>query len=60
LRSFRITALIENPLYAGFVEQQHEEKTWTWSGKKTEGQAAVGLRFRKTSISLIENPRPEM
>jgi hypothetical protein len=30
---------MENPLIAGFVEKQQEYKTWTWSGKTTEGQA---------------------
>ena len=29
-----------NPLIAGFVKKQHEEKTWAWSGKTTEGQAS--------------------
>jgi hypothetical protein len=31
---------MENPLIAGFVEIQHEPKTWAWSGKTTEGQAS--------------------
>jgi hypothetical protein len=31
---------MENPLIAGFVEVQHEPKTWAWSGKTTEGQAS--------------------
>jgi hypothetical protein len=29
-----------NPLIAGFVEIQHELKTWAWSSKTTEGQAS--------------------
>jgi hypothetical protein len=24
---------METPLIAGFVEKQHEAKTWAWSGK---------------------------
>jgi hypothetical protein len=31
---------MENPLIAGFVEIQHEPKTWAWSGKTTKGQAS--------------------
>ena len=31
---------MENPLIAGFVDKQHEAKTWAWSGKKTEGKAS--------------------
>jgi hypothetical protein len=38
-KSFRIIVFMENPLIAGFVEKQHEAKTWAWSGKTTEGQA---------------------
>jgi hypothetical protein len=30
---------MENPLIAGFVEIQHEQKSWGWSGKTNEGQA---------------------
>ena len=30
---------MENPLIAGFVDKQHEAKTWAWSGETTEGQA---------------------
>jgi hypothetical protein len=30
---------MENSIIAGFVEKQHEAKTWAWSGKTTEGQA---------------------
>jgi hypothetical protein len=29
-----------NPLIDGFIEIQYELKTWTWSGKTTEGQAS--------------------
>ena len=31
---------MRNPLIAGFVEIQHEPKTWAWSGEMTEGQAS--------------------
>jgi len=31
---------MENPLIAGFVDKQHEAKTWAWSGKTTESQAS--------------------
>ena len=31
---------MENLLIAGFVEIQHEPKTWAWSGKTTEGQTS--------------------
>jgi hypothetical protein len=31
---------MENPLIAGFVEIQHEPKTWAWSGKMIESQAS--------------------
>jgi hypothetical protein len=30
---------MENSIIAGFVEKQHEPKSWAWSGKTTEGQA---------------------
>jgi hypothetical protein len=30
---------MENSIIAGFVEKQHEAKTWAWSGETTEGQA---------------------
>jgi hypothetical protein len=31
---------MKNPLIAGFVEIQHEPKTFAWNGKTTEGQAS--------------------
>jgi hypothetical protein len=31
---------MENSIIAGFVEKQHEAKTWAWSGKTTEGQTS--------------------
>jgi len=31
---------MENPLIAGFVDKQHDTKTWAWSGKMTEGKAS--------------------
>jgi len=31
---------MRNPLIAGFVEIQHEPKTWAWRGKTTEGKAS--------------------
>jgi hypothetical protein len=30
---------MENSIIAGFVEKQHEAKSWAWSGKTMEGQA---------------------
>jgi hypothetical protein len=30
-----------NPLIVGFVEIQHESKTWAWSGKTTDFQASL-------------------
>jgi hypothetical protein len=39
-KSLKIMIFMENPLIAGFVEKQHEAKTWAWSGKTTEGQAS--------------------
>jgi hypothetical protein len=30
-------SFMESPLIAGFVEKQHEAKTWAWSGKTQEG-----------------------
>jgi hypothetical protein len=40
-KSFRIIVFMENPLIAGFVEKQHEVKTWAWSGKTTEGRRQI-------------------
>jgi hypothetical protein len=31
---------MENPLINGFVEKQHEAKTWAWRGRTTEGKAS--------------------
>jgi hypothetical protein len=31
---------METPLIAGFVEIQHEPKTWAWSSETTEGKAS--------------------
>jgi hypothetical protein len=39
-RSFIVFFKMENPLIAGFVEIQHEARTWAWSGKTTEDQAS--------------------
>jgi hypothetical protein len=32
-------SFIDKSIIAGFVEKQHEAKTWAMSGKTTEGQA---------------------
>ena len=44
---------MENPLIAGFVEIQHEPKTWAWSGKTTEGQASPS-DCHKTAIMMSD------
>jgi hypothetical protein len=46
---------METPLIAGFIEKQHEAKTWTWSGKKTEGQASPSDCHNKAKIIFNED-----
>jgi hypothetical protein len=56
--SFRIILFMENPLIAGFVEIQHEPKTWAWLGKTTEGQAAIKhVEIKAFPASIIHKQR---
>jgi hypothetical protein len=46
---------METPLIAGFVEKQHEAKTWTWSGKTTEDQAGLSDCYKTANIMPDED-----
>jgi hypothetical protein len=43
-----------NPLIAGFVEIQHEAKTWAWSGKRLRAKLALPTAVIYISIDPVE------
>jgi hypothetical protein len=46
---------MENPLIAGFVEKQHEAKTWAWSCEMTQGQASLSGCHNTAKIMFNED-----
>jgi hypothetical protein len=54
-KSFRIILFMGNPLIVGFVEKQHEAKTWACSGKMTEGQASPSDCHKTAKIRSDED-----
>jgi hypothetical protein len=46
---------MENPITAGLVEKQHEEKALEWSGKTGEGQASPSDCHKTAKIMSDED-----
>ena len=50
-----VTEMVKNLIIAGLAGKQHEDETWVWSSKPTEGQASPSDCHKTAKIRCYEH-----